>query len=127
MLNIEISILCRTEKEADVSDSAMVLEICGDQQIVNPTDSQIREGLLQLDESRNDAFAILAASDMTYIQVAGDRTVGFLLEYQEGSLKEHYRAADDAIELERIVQTFILYRDGNDNWRRGFTFERETM
>ena len=64
----------------------MVLEICGDRRIENPTDEEVRWAVLELDTGNDDAFLILSGGEMSYVQCAGDRNVGFDLEYQEGGI-----------------------------------------
>ena len=63
---------------------------------------------------------------MTYIQVSGDKSVGFELEYQEGSVGAHFRATDERITLDQVVRAFIAYRDRDPNWKDAFTFEKIT-
>lgn len=104
----------------------MVLEICGTRQIKNPTDEQIQSELEILDDSNEDSFAILGSSKMTYIQISGDKNIGFVLEYQEGSVDAHFRATNDKITLNEVVKAFIDYRNGNPLWQKSFTFEKIT-
>ena len=77
----------------------MILEINGGRKIQGPTDHQIRDLLTELDPTKNDAFAILSAEYWTYNQVVGNKDLGFVLEYQEGSIDAHY-AAEGNLTLE---------------------------
>lgn len=113
-------------KGADVRHGAMVLEICGARKIKNPTDEQIRTELGSLSTKNEDAFAILGPSEMTYIQAGGDKSVGFHLEYQEGSVDAHFQATNEKITLDQVVSAFIAYRDGRAGWQRAFTFKKIT-
>lgn len=93
------------------------LDICGDREIQNPTEADIRQALSSLDTGKNDAFLILATSDLTYIQTSGDRNVGFDLEYQEGDTGHHYRAQRDDFTAEEIIKAMASYCAGADNWK----------
>lgn len=113
-------------KEADVPKGAMVLDVCGARKIKNPTDEQIRIALEDLSTKNEDSFAILGPSDLTYIQASGDKSVGFHLEYQEGSVDAHFQATDEKITLGQVVSAFIAYRDANTDWQKAFTFKKIT-
>lgn len=113
----------QTKKDSAAVHGPMTLDVCGDKKLTNPSDAQIRAGLATLDEKQNDAFAVLGPTGMTYVQVAGDQKAGFLLEYQEGSLKAHYRAKGPKLSLDQVAAIFIAYRDGKD-WKKGLTFEK---
>lgn len=105
---------------------AMVLDIRRARKIENPTDKQIETELWNLSTENEDCFAILGPSDMTYIQMSGDRSVGFDLEYQDGTVDAHFRATDEKITLDQVVRAFIAYRDADPNWKGEFTFEKIT-
>ena len=105
----------------------MKLDICGEKTIDAPMDQQIRWELRQLDENTNDAFAVLFASDLTYMQVAGDLRSGFILEYQQGDVDEHYALHGDRLSLEQVTEAFIEYRDGQTGWQTRFPFEKITI
>lgn len=112
-----------TPKEEQTVPSRLVLDICGEREIEGPSDSDIRRALSDLDAGTGEAFVILGTDEMTYIQASGDKTVGFDLEYQEGSTAKHYRAARTDISLEEILTALIAYRDGRDAWKERFAFE----
>lgn len=114
------------QRQASVQNGAMVLDICGVRKVENPTDQQIRIELGNLNTKNGDSFAILGQSDMAYIQVGGDKFVGFYLEYQEGSVDAHFRATDEKITLDQVVNAFIAYRDARAGWQDAFTFEKIT-
>ncbi|MHC4591664.1 MAG: hypothetical protein ACYS8L_03095 [Planctomycetota bacterium] len=104
----------------------MTLEVAGRQIIVNPSDEDIRAALAGFDAAAGDAFLILSSDDMTYMQAGGDRNVGFDLEYQEGSMDQHFRATRNDIPLTEVLQVLIEYRDGRTEWKGRFDFERIT-
>jgi hypothetical protein len=114
-------------QRADAAYGGMVLEICGERTIADPTGQQIRTELEGLSSPDHDSFVILHESEMAYVQAKGDKTVGFHLEYQEGSIEAHFQATDDHITLEKVVEAFISYRDGNADWKAAFTFEKVTL
>jgi hypothetical protein len=102
----------------------MILDVCGTRTITDPSDADIREALAELDEEKNDAFAILMAGELTYIQTGGDRRSGFFVEYQAGSLDEHFTSTDTNISLDDVAGLFIAYGNGEANWQGRFSFER---
>jgi hypothetical protein len=114
------------QKEGHVKSGVMTLDVCGAKRIENPTDEQIRFELSSLSTQNEDSFAILGPTNMTYIQVSGDKRVGFDLEYQEGSVDAHFKAVEGKITLDAVVQAFIAYRDGVAGWQDGFTFVQIT-
>ncbi len=94
---------------------------------MDPNDEQIRQALSALDVSRDGVgWAILARSEMTYLQVGG-KTSGFEMEYQEGDVENHYRAARENFELEDVVQAFARYRDGTIDWSVYGDWDRITL
>lgn len=120
-------VLCSCARQAqDVENGVMTLDICGAKKIKAPSDRQIRDELTGLDTRNEDSFAILGPTEMTYIQVSGDKNEGFDLEYQEGAVDAHFRAKNKNITLDQIVEAFIAYRDGETSWRDGFDFEKIT-
>lgn len=98
------------------------LDICGDKKIENPTEAEIRQAVLALDTTKNEAFLVLGSTDMTYIQTGGDQKVGFDLEYQESDVRHHYRAKRD-FTAEEIVRILVSYAAGTDNWKKSAEWE----
>jgi hypothetical protein len=93
--------------------SDMKLTTSSGAKIVNPSDEQIREALSVLGVGRDDeGWAVLMQTEMDYVQVSGDRTSGFAMEYQTGDTDRHYRAARENFALEQVVRAFADYRDG---------------
>ena len=107
-----------------MTEGVMTLEINRAGWIQGPSDAPILNELANLRDEDGDSFAILGATDTTYIQVAGAQRAGFDLEYQDGSVDAHFKATDQNITLDRVVEAFIAFRDGNVAWRSGFTFEK---
>ncbi len=73
-----------------------------------------------------EEFAILSASADTYIQCArqNDPPYEYLLEYQNGSLDEHYVAADEQITLVQVQFAFVKYLRGDPAWHSDFLWEK---
>ena len=110
---------CQDNSVAPVGglERTMTLSTSSGDEIVSPTDEQIHQALSALDESRDGVgFAILGQSQMTYLQVSGDKTRGFAMEYQVEHTKHHYRATREDFSLEEVEQAFSDYRDGTIEW-----------
>ena len=61
---------------------------------------------------------------MTYIQCAKQDEQIYHLEYQDGSLDEHYRAADEQITRDRVLSAFRKFLRGDASWRTDFRWEK---
>ncbi len=101
----------------------MLLELENDTTIEGPTFSQISEALSSLHDEGN-SFAILSQNEYTYMQIATDSPNGFVLEYQVDSVDDHYESAENHIPLERVIQAFQAYAEGDDSWRTRFTWRK---
>ncbi|NLE57132.1 MAG: hypothetical protein GX616_02140 [Planctomycetes bacterium] len=103
--------------KAATSRPSVTLTLSSGTEIKDPSDEQIRAALKSLDVKRDgEGFAILARSDMTYVQVSGDAKTGFDLEYQEETVDQHYRAEREDYPLDEVVRVLIAYRDGTVRW-----------
>jgi len=96
--------------------ATMTLDICGAKKIRNPTESAIRQAVFALDIKNADAFLILGPTEMSYMQIGGDKNVGFKLEYQESDVKHHYRANRD-LTADEVVKALVAYSTGSDEWK----------
>jgi hypothetical protein len=99
----------------------------------DPNAEQIDLSLRSLNWARDNSFAILG-EDQSYIQTAhiDDPEVAedapyHALEYQEGSLDEHYEATGQGLSLERIIDAFQRYARGDPSWREMFTWQKMTF
>lgn len=92
----------------------------------NPTEEQILTGLDSIDGDECN-FAILSSDDMTYVQTAGDPAIGFVLEYQKGSLAKHYRVKNQELSLDEIKKAFIAYSKGDVSWIDTYEWEKENL
>jgi len=94
----------------------------------NPDATEIESALHSLSRATDNSFAILENSDLTYMQTAeqDDPSVNpqepyFILEYQDGSMDQHFHAVG-SVSLERVIEAFLQYaRD--DVWRQYFEWE----
>ena len=79
-----------------------------------------------LSQIKGEAFAILSIDDDTYIQCAEqvDPPDEYVLEYQAGSVDEHYSAVDEPITLDRVVAAFSKYLRGDPTWQGDFAWEK---
>jgi len=106
----------------------VTLTLSSGQEMTDPSDDELREGLAALDvEGDGEGFAILARSDLTYVQVSGDQSIGFYMEYQEGGTDRHFRAVREDFSLDEVVATFADYRDGGLEWWRGKDWEQISL
>lgn len=108
--------------------TTMVLNLSSGKNITNPDDDQVRELLRRLNVHRDgDGFAILGPREgESYIQVSGDKDIGFDMEYQEGDVNKHYRAKREDFTLDDVVRALIDYRDGGIDWSKYGDWERIT-
>jgi hypothetical protein len=99
-------------------DSTMILTTSLGDEVPDPSAERIGNALSALNVGRDGVgWAILARSEMTYLQVSGDKTSGFDMEYQEGDVANHYRAAREKFELEEVAQALARYCDGTIDWK----------
>lgn len=78
---------------------------------------------------RGAGFAILGDDPMAYIQCAkGDEPpFDYVLEYQDGSLKNHFRAVDEPVTLDRVLSAFTRYLRKDPSWKSDFRWERDDL
>lgn len=71
-------------------------------------------------------FAILSTDPETYIQCTQPEAspAGYALEYQDGSLDDHYRAAEGAMALDRVISAFTKFVHGDPSWRTDCRWEK---
>ena len=105
----------------------MRIEVTGEEHSGSATEEQIVEALALLTGESGEAFAILSASEMTYIQTSGWPEVGFDLEYQEGSLEQHYRCTKESLNLAEITRAFKQYLRNDPSYKSELPWERDEM
>lgn len=94
--------------------------------IINPIEADIIDGFNGFGEEDEDDFAVLSKNEMTYIQAALSHfeDEGFILEYQEGSIEQHYTATEKRIPKEAILSAFFAYLKGDASWKNAYLWEK---
>jgi hypothetical protein len=88
-----------------------------------PDAATIAKVLASLDGDRH-VLATLGSSERVYVQASGSAQTGFALEYQEGSLDQHYKSCATAVPLEQATEIFGKYARGDESWPHGLEWER---
>jgi len=70
-----------------------------------------------------DSFLILSRDEMHYVQTCGDKSSGFQVEYQEGTLDEHYECCL-LLSFKETVDIFHSYFDGTDDWKQNHSWKK---
>ena len=91
-----------------------------------PDGATIAKVLASLDGGQK-VIATLERSELSYVQAQGSAAAGFGLEYQEGSLDQHYRSAGGALPLARVTEIFQMYARGAAAWREGIAWEQQSF
>lgn len=102
------------------TSSAMELTTENGTNIRDPSEEDLRSTLGKLGLPGN-GFAILAASAQHYIQVAGSKVDGYVVEYREGSERTHHSSADD-LPHQRMVDLLAAYLSGG-TWKSMVTWK----
>jgi len=89
----------------------------------DPDAATIAKVLASLDGGRH-VLATLGHSELVYLQASGSVQTGFALEYQEGSLEQHYRSRNPDLPLAQVTEIFQEYARGDGSWRVGIEWER---
>ena len=72
--------------------------------------------------TRLDGFAILGPDDSTYIQAAGSPADSYALEYQEGSVDQHF-VSETPVDEATMIRAFINYFQNNPEWKSATVWE----
>lgn len=88
------------------------------------TEENIAEIVCLLEEKR-DTFAILEINDLTYMQTLWTAN-GYDLEYQEGSILNHYRVKE-LLTQEEAIWVLTSYSRGETCWKTKFEFEQKEI
>jgi hypothetical protein len=93
------------------------------QQPIEATPDSIAEVVASLPQQKaGERFAILSSGPQVYMQ-ALSTPQGFQLEYQEGSIAEHYHCTREDLSATVIIEVFRDYLAGDIFWKRRFQFE----
>lgn len=74
-----------------------------------------------------DSFAILAKSELSYIQTSGSPSVGFVLEYQDGSIEEHYSCTSHDLDVKQVLDAFQRFFAGDARWRTDLEWVKQDL
>ena len=83
---------------------------------------EVLEALERLADS-GGAFVLLARDTMTYMQTADNADGRYVIEYQVGSVTEHYACYD--ANLDTVKAAFGAYLDGDPSWQKMVTWEKQ--
>lgn len=89
-----------------------------------PIDNSLIEESIRSMTGEGDSFVILSKDEMTYLQTSGGPTEGYILEYQEGTLEEHYSCVEPSLDTEQAVRIFQCYLSGDSRWRTDYKWEK---
>lgn len=92
-----------------------------------PISTDLIAETVRLLADKGDFFLVLAKDEMTYIQISGSAESGFALEYQDGSIEEHYSCTDAPLNTDQIVETLRRYFSNHDRWKSEFGWEKEDL
>ncbi|WP_078084150.1 hypothetical protein [Microbulbifer mangrovi] len=85
----------------------------------SPSQEDLSRCIGELSEA-SDSFIILARDDKTYIQAAILQGGGVQLEYQDGSLQQHYECSDSHLTRGNLQDIFFWYLTGDERWQNRF-------
>jgi hypothetical protein len=103
----EMKILCPTLNRDEIASEEAIAEI------------------IPLLQNRPDPFIILEKDEMTYMQALWTEG-GFDLEYQEGTIFEHYRLTE-LTNKEDAISALQSYLRGEWYWKTRFRFEKKEI
>lgn len=86
----------------------------------SPSAEDIRQAIETLETDEN-AFAILTARSLTYMQTIVTES-GLELEYQEGDTDRHFQASQ-LLERQDVIRAMQQYAAGDEAWRNDFQWQ----
>lgn len=90
--------------------------------IPNADETKLTDVLAALE--RGDIEYIVLSDDARFMQAAGDARSGYVLEYNDGSDREQFRATRRHIKGEEIAGAFRLYLHRDATWITLFSWEK---
>lgn len=72
---------------------------------------------------RGEIEYVVLSDDARFMQAAGDARSGYVLEYNDGSDKEQFRATRQHIQGEEIAAAFRSYLNRDATWKTLFSWE----
>jgi hypothetical protein len=100
----------------------MKLDLNGTE-LTQPRDEALIIRSLQSLNSDDDSFLILSKDEMSYIQTCKTSDGRYVLEYQEGSLAEHYECTDGMLNFQKVSMAFTSYLKGSDEWKTSLMWQ----
>ena len=88
------------------------------------TNDQIKAAIQSLEE---DGFVILQEKEQFYVQISGNITSGFDLEYREGDASKHFRGTKDDYTTDEVISVLLKYNQGDDSWKDDVEWEKITF
>ena len=111
-----------SELMSDQGTTRFRLDIRGEHEILDPTPQQIKLAIDSLSPSDDSPFLILDKGDgMTYMQAGLDENSLWTLEFQEGSLQQHFQVSN--VSTEKVTDMFLAYAGGDEAWRTSVKWE----
>lgn len=101
----------------------MRLTVDGDE-VSERVSSDLLERSIRSLDGTGDSFVILSKEEMTYLQTSGDPRNGFVLEYQNGTLEEHYSCIEPNLNAEQVVRAFQQYYSNDSRWKSDLRWEK---
>ena len=109
---------------AEEMDARLRLELANGTVLEDPQGAVLDTALRNLG-GRDNGFAILSRDSLFYIQTAVAPEGGFVLEYQEGSLEQHFVA--EGVSLDDVIMAFRDYATEGDGWHQRFSWKKLEM
>ncbi len=97
-------------------------DVSGQAVIPDADPDKLAKVLAQMERGEME-YVILSDGDR-FLQAAADARRGYLLEYNDGSDREQYRAANKKLSLDEITAAFIAYVNRDPSWQTQFTWEK---
>lgn len=94
-------------------------------EVQDPFPHNIRDAI-QAFKGGSNSFAILTKSELTYMQCIGGKSIGYSLEYQEGSTDDHYECIDELTE-EDVIEALQAYRTSDASWKTRFHWKKQRV
>jgi hypothetical protein len=99
--------------------------ICPAFGINEPYSSKLLIGILEGIANKEDPFVILEKDEMNYMQSCFYQD-GFILEYQECSIKNHY-ISTEILTGEIVYESFNKYFNNDDSWKSNIKFKEKKI
>ena len=90
------------------------------------SDKLIEESIYSL-AGEGDSFIILSKDEMTYMQTSGDVKNGFILEYQNGSLEQHFSCINPELTTKQVIKAFQSYHAQDGKWKTELSWGKEEL